>query len=226
MSYNCTISFKKIGLKDIYKFLQEYKKFIIENLNKIVEDEYMWCPSVKNRIGKIDYKELTANEIDLDENWFCRIFKHRFFYDDEFGLLGIYGVPTVSRKLFDKTVYFQNSCDQDYGFEDWEGIPEFENIYNKCMQLTAEELKAKKDYIDDDYIKEEDEEGLNYYRRSFAYDKIWERYEWSLWNDNDVIYLSLFNLWDDLMLAKEFTINCYNLRNKSWDELDKKEKGN
>ena len=112
----------------------------------------MWCPSVKKRIGKIDYKELTVDETDLDREWFCRVFTHRFFYDDEFGLLGIYGVPTVSRKLFDKTVYFQNSCDQDYDFKDWEGIPEFENIYNKFMGLTVEELKAKIDYIDDDQL--------------------------------------------------------------------------
>lgn len=179
----------------------------------------MWCPSVKKKIGKIDYKELTVDETDLDREWFCRVFTHRFFYDDEFGLLGIYGVPTVSRKLFDKTVDFQNSCDQDYDFKDWEGIPEFENIYNKFMRLTVEELKAKIDYIDDDHIKENGEEELDYYRRSSAYEEIWERYEWSLWNDDDVVYFSLFNLWDDLVLARKFTINCYKLKNKFWDEL-------
>lgn len=221
MSYSCYISFKKIECKDIYKFLQEYKKFIIEHLDEIAEEEYTWCPSVKKRIGKIDYKELTVDETDLDREWFCRVFKHRFFYDDEFGLLGIYGVPTVSRKLFDKTVDFQNSCDHDYDFKDLEGIPEFENIYNKCMKLTVDELKSKIDYIDDDYIKEKGEEGLDYYRRSSAYEEIWKRYEWSLWNDNDVIYFSLFNLWEDIALARTFTINCYKLKNKFWDELNK-----
>lgn len=91
-------------------------------------------------------------------------------------------------------------------------------VQNKFMRLTVEELKAK-DYIDDDHIKENGEEELDYYKRSCAYEEIWERYEWSLWNDDDVIYFSLFNLWDDLVLARKFTINCYKLKNKFWDEL-------
>ena len=212
MSYNCTISFKKIELKDVYKFFQQYKKFIIENLNKIVEDEYMWCPSVKCKLGKIEYKELTSKDTDIDKQWFCNIFKHRFFYDDEFGLLGVYSVPNVAKTLFDKSIYFQDSCDQDYDFKDWEGVKEFENIYNECMKLPDENFEKpdKWSTLKEDYYP--------YYKRSLAYDKIWERYEWSLYKDDDILYISLFNLWDDLLYAERFTINCYKKFNEFWDD--------
>ena len=217
MSYSCYISFKKIEFKDVYKFFQDYKKFAINNLDEIVKENFIWCPSIKERVGHIEYKDLSLLETDRDRNWFCRIFKHRFFYDYEFGLLCVYSCPKVARQLFDNTVYFQNSCDQDYDFKDWEGIKEFENIYNECMKLSEKEICEKWLSDGEDDLNEEN---FQYYRRAEAYDRIWSRYEWSLYNDDDILYISLFNLWDDYEYALKFTINCYKTYNDYMDDLE------
>jgi hypothetical protein len=193
MSYYAAISFKMLKHGEIYPFFQAFKKKVSHSISEIAEYEFSYMPSVR-------YEHLYADappaaKTRADEAWAKGVFTMRFFYLAEHELLGVFGVPTVVQDIFDKTIYFQNSCDQDYDFDEWAAVPVFAQIAEKWRTATDEAVKAK-------YIAERDgecDEGcadLDYYRRTFAYDEIWALCEGYMWHDEQAVHLSLFGYYD------------------------------
>ena len=85
-------------------------------------------------------------------------------------LLGIIMMPPENAsEKWPLSIYFQNSCDQDYPFFEWKegNIPFFANAAAKAENYTAEEIRAKFDY-------EIEDENLEYYRRNTCYNDIFE----------------------------------------------------
>lgn len=217
MSYNAQISFKSINdLKDIFPFLSRFKQVTIENLDKIAEDEFIFCPisrdynfTLKSTYREFKYKE---NEIIVrSEAWFDRLFKYRWFYNSTFNLLGIYGVPESVENIFDGTCYFQNSCDQDYERIEWGNIEVFEKIYDKWQNVSDEVIinyMKEKGYTDDEIKSDLNYIDLNYYRRTAAYDEIWEPISNTLFDDDSITYLSIFGSWD-IKYKEVFLKDCF-----------------
>ena len=202
MSYSATICFKAVREGEIYDFLKQIKDACKEKLEEIAKDEFIYMPSIKN-----DY--MVKNDSDwvkeqLDRAWMRNaVFSYRFFYIPEHSLLGVFSVPSAINDIFDLTCCFQNSCDQDYDFEDWNGIPYFEFIAEKWKNATDEEVYKTFEY------PEEHEEPIDYdyYRRSNAYKEIWGMCEKYLYHEEDVVYVSMFGGYE-IAEQKGFVHEC------------------
>lgn len=191
MSYSCEINFKHIEAEDIPEFFLKLKKHAVENLENIANDEYCF------------YKETMYKTI---ENWArLAIFNYRWFYDKENKLLGVFSIQNCMKNLFDSTIYFQNSCDQDYDYSDWNGIELFENIANKWKNATIDDVVKALDYeLCENNFDEFDtsEEGVEYNKRSLCYDEIWKMFSDYLYDEDSVTYISLFGWYDAEPLMK------------------------
>ena len=184
MSYCCYISFKKMTSDEIILFLQLFKQKVCMSLEEIAEQYYAFCPYIGEE-RKSSKDEIIHTTRTL---WAHKVFTFRFFYDKERELLGVFSVPDALRYLFDGTVFFQNSCDQDYEREEYSHVQKFEEIYDNWMKKSTEEIYelCKKDV--EKWNKDEE----MYYRRTYAYDEISTRYEEELYNDEKALYFSLF----------------------------------
>ena len=187
MSYSAQINFKTIKEGELYAFLKQIKDACKENFDEIAKGNFIFMPSVKSSHLLKNANEWTKEE--LDRAWMRNsVFSYRFFYLPEHNLLGVFGVPDAVKGIFDLTCHFQNSCDQDYKFEYWKGVPVFEKIAEKWKRTTEEDVyktfefpEEKKKPIDYDY-----------YRRSNAYNEIWKMCEHFLYSEADSVYISMF----------------------------------
>ena len=202
MSYSCQISFKQIKGDDIFDFFKKLKNEASQHLENIAEDNYVFSPLFK------DIYSLNENfTIDRDmklkiEDWTkSSIFTYRYFYDKENEILGVYSISDCLTDLFDCTVYFQDSCDQNYDFDEWNGIKLFEKIAQKWSTSSDENIIS---YYEKEFGKydSDDAPDLDYCRKSFAYDEIWKMVSKTLYDETDVVYLSLYSYYDFESLNK------------------------
>lgn len=119
------------------------------------------------------------------------------------------------KDLFDASIEFQDSCDQDYEASHWHGVKEFEEIYGKWTTKDVDEIKEiyNENYSPFNFDKEypdptDASEQLAYLRKSFAYEEIWKRYQGELYNDEDAIYFSCFSA-NDLTVLYKFLSHCF-----------------
>lgn len=207
MSYGCKISFKQIEAEEIYDFLVSVKQELLNNFNSIAEGNFAYCPSIRRFHKSID--ELSYEQLEICDSWIKTLFTFRYYYLKNSNILAVYGVPRSIESYFDKTIDFQNSCDQDYDRDCWEGVKLFESIYDKWMNISREDFisKVSDTYSIDNNYNEED---LEYYRKSSAYSEIWSKLENSLYDENSVIYFSLFGYYD-LTTIRHFLQLCNDL---------------
>lgn len=222
MSYWYEINFKKMEEKDVIPFLRRLKKRLVFDFSEIAKDNYIYCPFVKKHLLDLpqEYSDLVNKEPDVfnaSNNWACNLFTFRYFYDTEYHLLGVFGVPNVVKDLFDASIEFQNSSDQDYESSHWHGVKEFEKTYEQWITKDVDEIKKiynekyKPLTFDEEYpdpVKAS--EKLAYYRKSFAYEEIWERYQGELYNDEAAIYFSCFSASaNDFVVLYRFLSYCF-----------------
>ena len=217
MSYSCYISFKQLEADEVYEFFKQFKKAVGEHMKEIAEDNYLWVPYIRH------HADIPENFKDVSRDWrteaefwaFRSIFSFRYFYDKELKLLGMYSVPDSIQDMFDGTVYFQNSCDQNYNKKDWKGIPSFEAIFDKWQQCPVEDVEAKyntehsftsmrEEYSDEEHF----DAAIEYYRKTYCYEEIWKRFENTLYREEEVVYLSLYGFYD-LIHVERFLKMCH-----------------
>lgn len=176
MSYGFDIGFAQANsLQEAMAIALEYTQFQMteKNIRKTIRDNRYYIPSV--RTGYIADEESKNRRTDVladtaDRYWLEALFTFRFLYWEEHKLLGIVMMPPENAsEKWPLSVYFQNSCDQDYPLSDWKegNIPFFANAAAKAENYTAEEIRAKFDY-------EIEDENLEYYRRNTCYNDIFE----------------------------------------------------
>ena len=206
MSYNCTISFTHIAPEDVFQFMTDIKKACTERLEAIAKDEYCYCPFVRNSlvVNRDFANGITKEQKEEAKAWAHSLFKWKIFYSQELGLLGMMGLPNALHDLFDGTVYFQDSCDQDYDEKVWEGIRVFEVLYSKYMQFSDDHVKkiyeSKRDITFDEMMKDDYpdatpevvKEKLDYYRRTFCYYKIWSNFSQYLCDESKSVFMSVY----------------------------------
>lgn len=217
MSYSAQINFKTVREGELYGFLRKIKDACKSKFDEIAGDDFIFMPSIKN-----DYmlkKDSEWAKEQLDRAWMRNsVFSYRFFYIPEHNLLGVFGVPSAVKDIFDLTCYFQNSCDQDYDFEEWKGVPIFEQIAEKWKNATDEEVYKTFEFPDE----YEEPIDYDYYRRSNAYDEIWKMCETYLYNEDDVVYISMFGGYE---LAEQigFCEKCRDAYDKWHKRFERKE---
>ena len=174
------------------------------------------CPHFQGSDIPENFSEINIPQRTQIKIWFSNFLKFKFFYNEELELLGISGVPFCLRYLFDGTVHFQNSTDQDYDKELYENIQPFLDIFDHWIQKTDIEIRVaykeetgrdfdemfSRDYPDYSMNQEKKEEILNYHRRALCYNEIWSHFSNNLFNDDDQIYFSLFSSSDLQTLTK------------------------
>jgi hypothetical protein len=176
MSYGFDMGFAQANsLQEAMAIALEYTQFQMteKNIRKTIRDNRYYIPSV--RTGYIADEESKNRRTDVladtaDRYWLEALFTFRFLYWEEHKLLGIVMTPPENAsEKWPLSVYFQNSCDQDYPLSDWKegNIPFFANAAAKAENYTAEEIRAKFDY-------EIEDENLEYYRRNTCYNDIFE----------------------------------------------------
>lgn len=201
MSYSCEISFKEINSEEVYYFLVTLKNKLIDNVENIAKDNYLYAPFV--RYQHKPYTKLeNYSDIECNNSWVKQVFTYRYFYLKEYNLLGIYGIPSCVRNMFDDTIYFQNSVDQDYSFDTWDKVKLFKCVAEKWKNCTDEYVVRTLD-LDEDQKKD-----INYFRRSGCYSEIWNTYiSDTLYNDDSVVYMSCFGQYD-LLYIQQFLCYC------------------
>lgn len=199
MSYSCYISFKTIEPNDIFDFMVNLRKEAASLLDEIANENFLYSPFSRKNVEYNEEFQKKDSKVRREifkeaEEWAQKCFSYKWFYLPNIKLFGIFGVPTCLRKLFDSTVYFQNSCDQNYEFATWNGIPLFEEITQKWKNATDDEIF--KAYESKDYCHFEKEEFIervaDYYRKTFIYDEIWAMFDNFLHDDSSTVNIALF----------------------------------
>lgn len=201
MSYGVDTAFKKINS------IQEMQQFITELKQKAADTKIIKEIVDKNKMY-LCYR-LGIDKIAQDNAWcddklkakITKIFTFKWCYidtlnDEPFGYIIMFGVPSALHPLFDGVVYFQNSTDQDYNKEDYDGIPELEAIYDKIKE---KELKDKPDK--DIYDIE-----------TKIYNIIAKPIEDLLYEEKTQTYIALFNETDDMLTIANYvraTVSVY-----------------
>lgn len=180
----------------MYEFLQQFKAAVVKHIPEIAERNASFSPLFKEHTWQEDF-EPSRELRKATEDWAkLSVFRYRFFYDRELQVLGVYSVDDSMHGLFDCIHEFQNSCDQDYEFDTWNGVGFFEKVAREWQNASDEKVKA--------WFKEEYEEdwvcgrgsGLDYWRKTAAYKEIWEQFAHTLDCDDEAVYFAPFGFYD------------------------------
>lgn len=150
-----------------------------ENARKFIEDNTIYIPSI--RYSHIE--EATNMAEVADRYWLETLFKFRFLYWPKYRLLGLVGSNRIDDPAFPMSIYFQNSTDQNYDFQEWlEGnIPFFKEHIETITNIPQSKLfDICKDYLDEDTDLSNPEIEL-YMRQSLLYQRIFSALELQSW---------------------------------------------
>ena len=222
MSYFAYVSFKTLDeTETIHSFFQNLKQMLLDNMQSVAEDNWSYCPLCKSHDFKPDdsfsvVKELEQGKYEESRKWFHLLFSYRWTYIPEHNMIAVFGVPDVLYPCFDGTVCFQNSCDQDYTLDCYDGIKLFEEIWNKWDKEDPFVIKeAIKEQYDDLFSSEdlENPEIIDCYRRQFAYDEIFDFVDGTLFDEKSAVYISMFHAYDVIYETK-FLLKCFEIAKK------------
>lgn len=143
-----------------------------ENIRSLIKENIRF---LKYRLGKN-----TPRPYEV-ENWVAAISTLRFVFWPEHELLALVGNAWPGLKgAFAKSVYFQNSTDQDYELKEWEGIcPYFDNLCIEFERMTPAELA--KTGLFGGYTPEELSGNVEYYRRTGMYAQVFKGLQLNDW---------------------------------------------
>lgn len=118
-------------LPSIQKICSEYDKQFPEIVRKNIEA----CSVHPFNVEGESFKDLSRKLVyrTCIENFVEHLTQHTFLYYPEYNLLG-----AVTKKAFSAPqdairIQFQNSCDQDYSLNTWDGVPIFEEIRDEIL---------------------------------------------------------------------------------------------
>lgn len=197
MSYYAKICFKTIDSKALPEFFVSLKTKATASLDQIAEENCVFSPYA--RLPKAT-KESIVHEL---MNYWARasIFSFRWFYLKDEKLLGMFCIPDALDECFDLVQFFQNSCDQDYPFDDWDGIPCFERIARKWQALDSEAVTALTVNAEDPVSD------IEYFKRAQCYAEIFGLFSDYFWHEEKTTIISLFGQFDCLELSR-FRVSC------------------
>ena len=194
MSYYCKICFKQLSGDDIIPFFQAFKREAIQRIPEIAKENAFASPIMRKHPELFERFEVTPELRRETKDWgSLNVFRYKYFFNKELGLLGMYNVHNHLDGLFDCVAHFQNSCDRDYKFDYWKGVSCFESIAEKWQNAALEDVTAHFEKV---WGGIDGSSGLDYYRRTAAYDEIWANFESTLEDRDSSLYLALFGAYD------------------------------
>lgn len=191
MSYNFGLFFKQVEDKTAaFELALRAVDSYYKNASDVLGKRHFNIPSVY--FGEKDPY--------TDKLWLNDIFTLRFIYWEKEKLLGLigYDYPKEVENLFDCHVDFQNSCDQDYDFDEWDDkIDIFKRLKPVYKAISIEELISmnSQEGYNIDEVKEELKSDLDYHRRTAMYQAVYEALHLNNWLwDNEDNYFQRFSL--------------------------------
>lgn len=179
MSYGLNISFhyyRKMKKGQLIKKAHNIVGSIGRNPNfmdEFLKNNEFFIPSLRYMMATDDEKYRLGGE--LDRFWFDACLQMQVLVWPQYHLIGIIGQwPCVNERVF-KPVYFQNSCDQNYGVDTWQHIcPMFDQVVKQWTSASFEQLQMKDPNIDESDWKNQ-QEGLRYERETMIYREIFHK---------------------------------------------------
>lgn len=195
MSYAFDMSFAMAAdEKEAFVLARHYVEKCMEkkNARKFIEDNTIYIPSIR-----YSHVEKANNMAEVaDRYWLETLFKFRFLYWPKYRLLGLVGSNRIDDPAFPMSIYFQNSTDQNYDFQEWlEGkILFFKEYVERIQNIPFVRLMDTcRDYLDEDTDLSNPEIEL-YMRQSLLYNRIFSALELKSWlyadgSEKDVSYI-------------------------------------
>ena len=216
MSYRFNMFFKQINSKEeAYDFAIKTTKLLYKNMEEYILDNKYSIPSISSLLNN-EMIEIALEE--TNKYWLFQLFSLNFTYWEEYKLLGLLGWNYSSsiKNLYDAQIYFQNSCDQDYEYEEWgtninlfnEIVAEIKNGNNLDTLI-----KICFPYGYDEYDLEELKDDIDYYKKTAIYNLIFDKLHLNDWmyhreDDNDK-YFTHFSLQALDCMEKHFAANLF-----------------
>ena len=210
MSYSFTMSFKEIEKEKLLDYISEITNICINNSKEIIKENIWYVPSL--RIGNIFFSEdkelYTKCWAEADKNWLYSLFVINFVYWEDKNLLGICGcIPNVVKRELN-TIYFQNSTDQDYDYNEWRGLSCFQSDIEKIKNMNRYEVLEYYNKNGDNY-SENDLLDLDYHKKSLVYDMVFRKldlYNWLYGKSGKFKRFSMSSITSQECLIKLFMI--------------------
>lgn len=175
MSYSFGMFFTECTPDKVVSTCNSVVKTIVDNPIELIANNIENIPTIKFKDKTEDY--ITRS---FDIAYLYQLFNFPFVYWKQYNLLALRGYfyGTEVEKLFKKHVCFQNSTDQDYDYDVWSGIVDFDIAIWKAKSTSNDELikKYKEEFGDD-----EEPEDIEYYRRTYLYDMIYKSLDLDNW---------------------------------------------
>lgn len=229
MSYSVSMAFTEVAdEEEVLKFFNKFRDGIKANLKDIISENEYYIPSIRYTYQKEDRYLMST----FDEYWLCNALTYKFIYLKDKNILAcVTNEHDFLKSLFTNFTYFQNSTDQDYPYETWNGIKYFEEIRDKIKTIphNAEgidelcKIRAENNlHIWSDYKEEwQKEKEFEYYKRETIYSIIFSLFEKKVFNgtEDDSYYISVLNNWTS-------DTKCFALFDREVEKMREKHKAN
>lgn len=208
MSYSFGMYFKQLNKEDdIVSILELISKRLYENRGEYIEENRSFIPSFKGLI-------LDESKKEADEYWLFSLFNISCVYWKEYNLLGVSGYDYECLvDIFPTHIGFQNSCDQDYDYEEWGDLIDIFNqkrdFIKNCNVDDILNIMNNK-YKDSHYSKEEILEDLEYYKKTALYEEIFNLLDLDNWlydkpsDKFNRIYINALNSYERWLNCKPY----------------------
>lgn len=182
MSYGFNMVFAQVEPNNLGKamaYAHDFVKDSMANAEKMLNGSKYFVPSIRYNTHYSNDSSKAAWNM-ADDNWLYRLFSFNFVYWNDIGLLGCCIAEENNNKdFFPLSVYFQNSCDQNYDFDEWSGgeIPYFMKKIDAAKNATLEDVKPFFDWDDDDMLSLPND----YVQKSYLYKLIFKELHLNDW---------------------------------------------
>ena len=186
MSYGFTMHFIHCrGMSDAFLCANVASELFYQDFSEYLEKNKYWIPGLRFASPSKTDCEKRAD----DDLWLEQVMRMNFVWWPEYKLLALAGsgYSKSVTDLFKSSVYFQNSCDQDYPFDTWKGLRRpFDDIVKVCQDGSAEKV-AKYMQMGRNFPMEyapDTEDGIRFddhYRRWAAYNGVFETLRLGKW---------------------------------------------
>lgn len=172
MSYRFNMYFAQLkDESEIIDMITRLSDTLYEKRELIIERNKFHIPSLQR----------DKSDVYADGYWLYLVFQAKMIYWPEHKLLGVAVSPYgFMRDIFPRSIEFQDSCEQDYGPEEWGyEINFFNEVRDKVLNMAYEEIieETKNDWDDDISASDmgmKQIKRLEHKRRTLLYKKIYE----------------------------------------------------
>lgn len=137
-----------------------------ENALKLIEDNLLYFPSEKENLNMETKKPTIGDRYFLD-----LLFSPQFIYWTKHHMFAVIGDYAFLKSEYINAL-FQDSCDQDYEYEEWNGLP-FTSLIKAIKNGEMDDQVIEK--YSEIYGKREVMDDISYFRKFFLYKYIEEK---------------------------------------------------